>query len=89
MTLTQAGYLVLVFALANALGAPVLAALTGSVDRRRTLTVAALVFSGGALWAALSHGYFDLMAARVLMAFSAGLYSATAQATGVAIVSVD
>ena len=89
VSLTQAGYLVLVFALANAFGAPVLAALTGTVDRRRTLTVAALVFSASALGAALSHGYFDLMAARVLMAFSAGLYSATAQATGVAIVSPD
>jgi MFS transporter, DHA1 family, inner membrane transport protein len=89
VSLTQAGYLVLAFALANAFGAPVLAALTGSVDRRRTLTVAALVFSSGALWAALSQGYFDLMAARVLMAFSAGLYTATAQATGVSIVSAD
>ena len=89
VTLTQAGYLVLAFALANAFGAPVLAALTGSVDRRRTLTVAALVFSAGALWAALSQGYFDLLAARVLMAFSAGLYTATAQATGVSIVSPD
>ena len=89
VTLTQAGYLVLAFALANAFGAPVLAALTGSVDRRRTLTAAALVFSAGSLGAALSQGYFDLMAARVLMAFSAGLYTATAQATGVSIVSPD
>lgn len=89
VTLTQAGYLVLAFALANALGAPVLAALTGAVDRRRTLTSAALVFSAGAIWAALSQGYLDLMAARVLMAFSAGLYTATAQATGVSIVSAD
>ncbi|MDB5536852.1 MAG: transporter, partial [Devosia sp.] len=89
VTLTQAGYLVIAFALANAFGAPVLAALTGTADRRRTLTLAALVFSVGALWASFSQGYFDLMAARVLMAFSAGLYTATAQATGVAISSVD
>lgn len=89
VTLTQAGYLVIAFALANAFGSPVLAALTGTVDRRRTLTVSALVFSAGAVWASLSQGYFDLMAARVLMAFSAGLYSATAQATGVGISSPD
>ncbi|HTN64258.1 MAG TPA: MFS transporter [Devosia sp.] len=89
VTLTQAGYLVMAFALANAFGAPVLAALTGTVDRRRILAAAAVVFSVGALWAALSHGYFDLMAARVLMAFAAGLYTPTAQATGVAIVSSD
>jgi len=87
VTLTQAGYLVIAFALAIAFGAPVLAALTGTVDRRSTLTVSALIFSAGALWASLSQGYFDLMAARVLMAFSAGLYSSTVQATGVAIAS--
>ena len=89
VTLSQAGYLVTAFALANALGSPVLAALTGTADRRRTLTLTALLFAAGAVWAALSSGYADLMAARVLMAVSSGLYTATAQATGVAISSAD
>lgn len=89
VSLTQAGYLVIAFALANAFGSPVLAALTGTADRRRTLTITALLFSLGAVGAALSQGYFDLMAARIMMAFAAGLYTATAQATGVAISSVD
>lgn len=88
-TLTQAGYLVLAFALANAFGAPVLAALFGTADRRNILTATALIFAVGAAWAGLSQGYFDLMAARILMAFAAGLYTATAQATGVAIASAD
>ena len=88
-TLAQAGYLVLVFALSNAFGAPVLAALSGTADRRRILSGAAVVFASGAIWAGLSQGYFDLMAARILMALSAGLYTATAQATGVAISSPD
>ncbi|HVG46944.1 MAG TPA: MFS transporter, partial [Rubellimicrobium sp.] len=89
VTLSQAGYLVTAFALANALGSPFLAALTGTADRRRTLTLTALLFAAGAVWAALSSGYADLMAARVLMAVSSGLYTATAQATGVAISSAD
>lgn len=89
VTLTQAGYLVLAFALANAFGSPILAALTGTADRRRTLTITALLFAVGAVWAGFSQGYADLMAARIVMAFSAGLYTATAQATGVAISSVD
>lgn len=89
VTLTQAGYLVIAFALANALGSPILAALTGTADRRLTLTITALLFAAGAVWAGFSQGYADLMAARILMAFSAGLYTATAQATGVAISSVD
>ncbi|KKC31275.1 MFS transporter [Devosia psychrophila] len=89
VSLTQAGYLVLVFSLANAFGSPILAALTGTADRRLTLTITALIFSAGAVWAGFSQGYADLMAARILMAFAAGLYTATAQATGVAISSVD
>ena len=89
VSLTQAGYLVIAFALANAFGSPILAALTGTADRRRVLTITALLFSVGAVWAGLSFGYADLMAARILMAFAAGLYTATAQATGVAISSVD
>lgn len=89
VSLTQAGYLVIAFALANAFGSPVLAALTGTADRRRTLAITALLFSAGAVGAALSQGYFDLMAARIVMAFAAGLYTATAQATGVAISSAD
>lgn len=89
VSLTQAGYLVIAFALANAFGSPVLAALTGTTDRRFTLTSSALLFAAGAVWAGFSIGYADLMAARILMAFSAGLYTATAQATGVAISSAD
>lgn len=89
VSLTQAGYLVIAFALANAFGAPVLAALTGTMDRRRILIASALVFSVGAVGASLSAGYAGLLAARILMAFSAGLYTATAQATGVAISSAD
>ena len=56
-TLAQAGYLVLVFALSNAFGAPVLAALSGTADRRRILSGAAVVFASGAIWAGLSQGY--------------------------------
>ncbi|HVG49405.1 MAG TPA: MFS transporter, partial [Rubellimicrobium sp.] len=88
-SLTRAGYLVTAFALANAIGSPVLAALTGAADRRLVLTITALLFAAGALWASFSGGYSDLMAARILMAFSSGLYTATAQATGVAISPAD
>ena len=85
VSITQAGYLVLLYALGYAIGAPLLAALTGANDRRNVLTAAALVFTEGAVFAALSQGYFELLGARVLMAFAAGLYTATAQATAVSI----
>jgi DHA1 family inner membrane transport protein len=85
VTIAQGGYLVLAFALAYALGAPVLASITGHRDRRLVLTGAALVFAGGNLLAGFSHTYLSLMLARIVMAFAAGLYAATAQATAVAI----
>jgi DHA1 family inner membrane transport protein len=84
-TITQAGYLVLAYALAYAFGAPVLAALTSASDRRRVLTVVALVFAVGAATAGFASGYLSLLLSRVVMAFSAGLFTATAQATAVAL----
>ncbi|ATU92995.1 MFS transporter [Phyllobacterium zundukense] len=85
VTLVQAGYLVVTYAFAYAIGAPVVAALTGSLDRRIVLTGSTLVFVSGALLAAVSPTYLLLMAARLLIAVMAGLYAATAQATAVAI----
>jgi DHA1 family inner membrane transport protein len=89
VSITQAGYLVLLYALGYAIGAPVLAALTGSSDRRNVLTAAALVFTGGAVFAAVSQGYLALLAARIVMAFAAGLYAATGQATAVSIATPE
>jgi DHA1 family inner membrane transport protein len=85
VSLIQGGYLVLAFALAYAFGSPVLAALTGTADRRNVLTVSALVFTTGAIIAGFAMSYGMLMGARIFMAFAAGLYAATAQATAVAI----
>jgi predicted MFS family arabinose efflux permease len=83
VTLPQAGYLVLAYALAYAVSAPVLATLTGTAARRTVLVAAALVFAAGAVGASVSTGYWPLLAARVVMAAMAGLYAATAQATAV------
>ena len=85
VTIAQGGYLVLAFALAYALGAPVLASVTGHRDRRNVLAGGALVFAFGNVVAGLAHSYEQLLVARLIMAFAAGLYAATAQATAVAI----
>ncbi len=83
VTITQAGYLVFAYAIAYAVGAPVLSAFTGKFDRRPLLAVVALVFAVGALLAAVSQGYAMLLIARLIIAASAGLYAATAQAAAV------
>jgi predicted MFS family arabinose efflux permease len=89
VTITQAGYLVFAYAIAYAVGAPVLSALTGRFDRRPLLAVVALVFAAGALLAALSQGYVALLVARLIIAASAGLYAATAQAAAVTLAPVE
>ena len=85
VTLAQGGYLVLAFALAYAVGAPVLASITGHRDRRNVLGTSMLVFSLGNVIAGFAHSYEQLLIARVIMALAAGLYVATAQAAAVAI----
>ena len=83
VTITQAGYLVFAYAIAYAIGAPVLSAFTGKFDRRPLLATVALVFAVGAFLAAVSQGYAMLLVARLIIAASAGLYAATAQAAAV------
>ena len=87
--ITQAGYLVFAYAIAYAVGAPVLSAMTGRFDRRALLAVTAVVFAVGALLAAVSQGYWMLLAARVVIAACAGLYAASAQAAAVTIAPAE
>ncbi|WP_421759314.1 MFS transporter [Devosia sp.] len=89
VSISQAGYLVFAYAIAYAIGSPVLSAVTGQFDRRALLAVVAVVFGSGALFAALSQGYGMLLLARVIIAACAGLYAATAQATAVSLAPVE
>ncbi|MGV8855299.1 MAG: MFS transporter [Devosia sp.] len=84
VSMVQGGYLVLAFAMAYAIGAPILAALTGAADRRRVLALAALVYAAATVGAGLAANYGLLLGARMLMALASGLFAATAQATAVA-----
>ncbi|WP_407158303.1 MFS transporter [Bradyrhizobium sp. STM 3557] len=69
--LPAAGHLVTVFSCAYAIGAPVIAVLTASIERRSLLTVAMLCFGLGNALAALTPNYAGLLAARLLLALSA------------------
>lgn len=81
-----AGQLVTFFALAYALSSPVLTALTGAFNRRRLLIFALAAFSLANLLAWAASSYWMLMLARVLLAFSAGLYLPGANAVAGALV---
>lgn len=79
-----AGQLATVFALSYAVGAPLLATLTGSWERRALLCAALLTAGLGNLLAALAPNYPLLLLARVVGALGAAVYTpaATLVATG-------
>ena len=85
VTVSQAGLLVTVFALTYALGGPLLAIFTSGWPRRTVLVGGMAAFALGNLLAGLSHNYPGLLAARVLLALTAGLYTPGANALASAI----
>jgi predicted MFS family arabinose efflux permease len=89
VSVATAGQLVTVFALAYALSSPVLTALTGRVGRRTLLIGAMSAFALANLLAFSAQDYAQLMAARVLLAFAAGLYVPGANALASAIVAPE
>ncbi|MFL6706994.1 MAG: MFS transporter [Massilia sp.] len=89
VSVARAGQLVTVFALAYALGSPLLTVLTGRIPRRALLIGAMLCFAAGNLVAALTDNYWQLMAARVLLAFAAGLYVPGANALAGTVVAPE
>jgi predicted MFS family arabinose efflux permease len=89
VSVATAGQLVTVFALAYALSSPILTALTGHIGRRALLIVAMGGFALANVAAWLSHDYWQLMTARVLLAFAAGLYVPGANALASAVVAPE
>jgi DHA1 family purine base/nucleoside efflux pump-like MFS transporter len=79
-----AGQLVTVFALTNAVGAPVLVSLTAGVERRRLLTLALLVYAAATAVVFVLPDFGSVLASRVLAAAAAAIFTpvAAAVATG-------
>ncbi len=86
ISIPLAGTLITAFALAYAIGTPILATLTGEWDRRRVIMWTLTFFVLGNVAAALSSSFELLLIARIIMALSSGLFAATAQGTAVALV---
>jgi len=89
VSIAKAGQLVTVFAFAYALSSPMLTALTGRVGRRALLIAAMTAFALANMVAWLSQSYWQLMAARVLLAFAAGLYVPGANALASVVVAPE
>ena len=86
---TAAAQLATAFAVAYALGSPLFAAMTGRWERR-TLLVAALAATGaGNLLAALAPGYDTLLAARMVTAIGAAVFTPAASAVAAELTTPD
>lgn len=80
-----AGQLVTAFALAFAVSAPVVGAITSAMDRRTTLHSALAVFVVGNVVTAIGPDYTTVMIARVVTAVGAGLIGSAAFSAAAAI----
>ena len=85
ISIVAAGQLVTVFALAYALSSPILTALTGTLHRRTLMILSLSAFTVANILAWAAQNYWELMAARVLLAAAAGLYVPGANALAGAI----
>src|SRR5690349_8141095 len=85
VSVDMAGLLISVFAIAYAIGSPVLSTLLGNLDRRRVLIGSLGVFTLANLLAAFSSDFGWLMLARILMALGAGVFMPAANAVAVSL----
>lgn len=81
VSVAAAGQMVSVFSIAYAVLSPVLAALTGNWSRRAVLVTALLVFAAGNVATALAPAYPLVLAARVIAAAGAAMFTPGAGAT--------
>src|SRR5882724_7604167 len=89
VTLPLAGQLITAFALTYALGSPLIAVATGSMERRRLLLASIATFALFNLLAAFSHTYALLFTARVGMGLAAGTFMPAASAYAVAATTTE
>ena len=82
----ESGLLITVYAVTYALAAPILGSLTGRMDRRFLLVLAALTIAGANVVAAVSTTFDWLLAARVAAALGAAIFSPSAVATATGLV---
>lgn len=80
ISVSQAGQLVTAFALAYALGTPLLAISIAKVERRTLLVISLSLFATLNALATVATSYLALMALRIGMALAAGLFMPTAVA---------
>ncbi|QCI65475.1 MFS transporter [Phreatobacter stygius] len=88
-TVERSGHLVTAFAAAYAISSPILSSLLAEVARKRLLLAALAVFAVGNLAAAATSSLPVLMAARIAIGISAGVFMPTANAVAISLVGPE
>ncbi|NLS04087.1 MFS transporter [Rhizobium sp. P32RR-XVIII] len=86
VSLPAAGLLVSLYALAITVGTPVFSALTGRIPRRPLILALMVIFTACNLAAALAPNYHSLLAARIVMAVSHGVFFGVGAAVATSLV---
>lgn len=86
VSVDTAGLLISIFAIAYAIGSPVLSTLLGNVERKLVLVGSLGVFTLANLIAAFTTDFAWLMLARIVMALGSGVFMPAANAVAVALV---
>ncbi|MET0747495.1 MAG: MFS transporter, partial [Rhizobium sp.] len=89
VTIPQAGWLVTGYALAVAIGAPIMAVSTAHLRRRSALILLMGVFILGNLLCAVAPGYWVLMIARIVTALCHGAFFGIGSVTAASLVAKD
>jgi DHA1 family inner membrane transport protein len=89
VSIPTAGLLVSAYALGVLIGAPLMTLTTGKVPRRTLLIALMGIFTAGNLLAALSGGYFMLLAARILTSFNHGAFFGVGSVVAAGVVPAD
>ncbi len=89
VSVATAGLSVTAFALAYAVGAPVMTTLTGNLSRRRLLVGSLAFFTLSNIFAALAATFDELLLARVIAAVSVAVYTPTAAAVAASLATPE
>ena len=84
-----ASWVMSAYAIAYALGSPLLTSATGRLDRRNVLVAGMVLFSLGLLISACAANATVLYVGRIVTAFGSGLYSPTAASVAIALVPAE
>lgn len=89
ISVATAGQLITVFALANAIGTPIIIMLTAKLDKRKQLIMALSIILVGILIIAMSKSFNSILFARIILGIGTGVFTVSAYGTAAKLASPE